>query len=351
MTAAILTSERLENLIQRFSECRIAVVGDFFLDRYLDVDPALEETSVETGRPAHQVIHARSAPGAAGTVVSNLASLGVGELHAVGLSGCDGSAFELRRGLQSLGCSTRHLHETSINTPTYLKPRNVNCPGLAGEHSRYDTKNRTPMNDAAIELVTRSILELLQDIDALIILDQVEQPNCGVITGDVRNMLGQVAPEHPSVVFWADSRRRICDFRNIIVKPNQFEILGIANPLPDQSVNEDDLLRAARGLREKTGKPLFLTCGSQGMLVSDPAWTRIPAVSISGDIDATGAGDSSTAGCVLALCAGGSHPEAALVGNLVASITVQQLATTGVAKPEQLMERLEFWQEQQSART
>ena len=37
---------------------------------------------------------------------------------------------------------------------------------------------------------------------------------------------------------------------------------------------------------------------------------------------------------------------AAVVGALVASITVQQIATTGVARPEQLPERLELWRRQ-----
>ena len=57
-----------------------------------------------------------------------------------------------------------------------------------------------------------------------------------------------------------------------------------------------------------------------------------------------------TAGMVLSLISGATMPEAALVGNLVASITVQQLATTGVARPEELTPRLEMWREQHPAR-
>ena len=83
------------------------------------------------------------------------------------------------------------------------------------------------------------------------------------------------------------------------------------------------------------------------MVVSDPAWTRIPGVRIEGEIDPTGAGDSATAGAVLALCTGATLPEAALIGNLVASITIQQIGTTGVARPDQLPGRLQMWQSQQ----
>ena len=70
--------------------------------------------------------------------------------------------------------------------------------------------------------------------------------------------------------------------------------------------------------------------------MSDPELTLVPGVRVPGPVDPTGAGDSATAGCVLALAAGAGPAEAALVGNLVASITVQQLATTGTARPSEL---------------
>ena len=79
------------------------------------------------------------------------------------------------------------------------------------------------------------------------------------------------------------------------------------------------------------------------MLVSDPEPTLVPGVRLEGPTDPTGAGDSATAGAVLALAAGATLPEAALVGSLVASITVEQLAVTGTASPEQLPPRLEMW--------
>jgi sugar/nucleoside kinase (ribokinase family) len=42
---------------------------------------------------------------------------------------------------------------------------------------------------------------------------------------------------------------------------------------------------------------------------------------------------------VLALLAGADAVEAATIGNLVASVTVQQLGTTGTATPEQVLAR------------
>ena len=145
MVSQVMQLERLQSLLSQFPRRRIAVLGDFFLDKYLEVDPALAEPSLETGRVAHQVVGIRRSPGAAGTVVNNLAALGAGQLHAVGAIGDDGEAFDVCRGLNRLGCSTDALLRCpELLTPTYLKPCDFNVPGLAGEHSRYDTKNRVP---------------------------------------------------------------------------------------------------------------------------------------------------------------------------------------------------------------
>jgi len=91
-----------------------------------------------------------------------------------------------------------------------------------------------------------------------------------------------------------------------------------------------------------------VTLGERGMLVSDPEPQHVPGVELSGELDTTGAGDSATAGCVLGLAAGGTLVEAALVGNLVASITVQQLAQTGTASQRQLRDRLGDWLRQRN---
>lgn len=347
MDTVQLAPDRLAELIARFAQTRIAVVGDFFLDKYLEIDPALVETSVETGKPAHQVIDIRCSPGAAGTVVCNLAALQAGQLFAVGFSGDDGEAYDLRQGLTRLGCDTQHLHVAADrHTPTYLKPRDAAGTSLAAEHSRYDTKNRTQTPARLEQAVIGSIGQLLTQTDAVIVLDQVEEPNHGVITTLVRSALAERARRHPDIIFWADSRRRIREFLGMIVKPNQFEAVGNEDPHPGDEIESHAIVQAASQLRQRNGAPVVVTRGPRGMLVSDPQWTEVPGVRVPGEIDPTGAGDSATAGAVLALCAGASLPEAALIGNLVASITIQQIGTTGVARPNQLPERLEMWQQQ-----
>lgn len=343
-----MSAVRLQEIVERFPRLRIAVIGDFFLDKYLEVDPALAETSLETGKTAHQVVAVRHSPGAAGTVVCNLASLGAGTLHAIGFTGDDGEAYELRKDLAALRCHTEHLLcDPNRKTPTYLKPRDDNNAGLSGEHNRYDTKNRDATPDAIQDRLIAGLDALLPQVDTVIIMDQVEEENCGAITSRVAAVLADRALQYPEVVFWVDSRRRIRRFRNVIIKPNQFEAVGMENAPPDGKIELAELERSIPKLRATTNAPIFATRGAEGMLVSDPEATLVPGVRVTGPVDPTGAGDSATSGAVLALAAGADFAEAALVGNLVASITVQQLATTGTARPEELLPRWELWRSQQ----
>jgi bifunctional ADP-heptose synthase (sugar kinase/adenylyltransferase) len=347
---AEMSPDRLAELIEKFPRLRIAVLGDFFLDKYLDVDPGLAEVSIETGKTAHQVVGIRHSPGAAGTVVCNLSALGAGVLCAIGFTGDDGQSYELRKDLRGIRCSTDHLHIDPLRlTPTYLKPRDKTDPSLAGEHPRYDTKNRTRTSRAIQQQLISSLDALLPELDAVIVADQVEEEDCGVVTGAIREALGERAGNNPAVIFWADSRRRIRRFRGMIIKPNQFEAAGRENRCGGDQVDLAELAAATERLRAEVGAPICVTRGHEGMLVSDPEMTVVPGVRVEGPIDTTGAGDSATAGAVLALAAGGQLPEAALMGNLVASITIQQLATTGTAHPAQLLERLKLWQSQRNA--
>lgn len=339
-----MTPERLHELLSRFRTRRIAVLGDYFLDKYLEVDPQLAEPSLETGRTAHQVVEIRKSPGAAGTVVNNLAALGTGKLHALGMVGEDGEGFDLCRGLEQLGCETAGIVRCAeVYTPTYLKPRDLGVAGLQGEHSRYDTKNRKPLPESIAQKLAAKLQALIADLDALVIMDQVDAADCGVVSAKFREMLNSLVERHPKVIFWADSRRFIRHYRRMIIKPNQFEAVGRENPLPGDEIAFPELKAAMRRLRAETQATVFITCAERGILVSDPEPTLVPGVAVPGPLDPTGAGDSATAGAVLTLASGGTPAEAALVANLVASITVQQLGTTGTASPAQVAERLGVW--------
>ena len=114
-----MEAARLRRLLDGFSARTILVVGDFFLDKYLDIDPRLSEPSLETGLEAYQVAGVRAYPGAAGTVVNNLRALGVNVL-VLGVIGEDGEGDDLLRGLARLGVDGASLIRASVRfTPTY----------------------------------------------------------------------------------------------------------------------------------------------------------------------------------------------------------------------------------------
>ena len=338
---------RLEALMARFREVRVAVLGDYFLDKYLDVDPALAEVSLETGRTAHQVVSIRHAPGAAGTVVNNLASLGAGRIVTIGFTGDDGEGWELRKDLAALGCDLTHLHVAPARvTPTYLKPCDRTRSGLDGEHDRYDIKNDQATPACIEQALLTSLDAALPSVDALIIMDQVREADRGALTASLIAALAERAPRFAKTVFWADSRGRIRQYRNVMVKLNQFELIGEGNPAPGAQVSDEVIRRETEAFAARLGAPVFTTAGDRGVRVSGPGPVTVPSVRVSGPVDPTGAGDSFTAGAVLALAAGATRPEAALVGNLVASVTVRQLATTGTAAPRDLISALALWKEQ-----
>lgn len=334
-----MKKERLEEILANFSNHRIVICGDFFLDRYLELDPNLSEISIETGKTAYQVTGRRSQPGAAGTVCNNLVALGAKHLSALTVIGDDGEGYELRQGLTDRGIDIEHvIISRNRFTPTYMKPMLQNERG-EDELERMDTKNRKPLDSGLEDDICRRLEIAVKNADAIIIADQVQERNCGIITDKVRHFIADLALRTPNVIFFADSRERIGEFRKVMVKPNRHETVRSMNT-GEGGVETGFAIACARKLFKQNGKPVFLTLDEEGICpVAGQEETIIPCPPVKEEpIDIVGAGDSTTAGIVSALCSGASFLEAAVVGNLVASITIRQLGTTGTASPQQVLQ-------------
>jgi rfaE bifunctional protein kinase chain/domain len=319
-------------LLKSFEQLTILVAGDFFLDRYLMIDPDVAETSVETGLEAHQVVEIRNSPGAAGTVTNNLCALGVGRVIALGVIGQDGHGFDLTQGLRRTGVDTSHLISSADRyTPTYTKPIRTSS---GKEMERLDVKNRSPTSPDLESQIIDRLASLYEQADGVIVLDQVQEPDCGAITTKVRNAIADLASSDNRPIL-ADSRAHIAEFRNVILKPN-------ADELKDLIAAETDPDKAASALSTRTGRPVILTRGSDGIVASDGTETwSLPGIPVPEFIDIVGAGDSVSAAVTSALAAGAPLPDAALLGVLSSSITVQQIGTTGTASPEQILTRFQ----------
>jgi sugar/nucleoside kinase (ribokinase family) len=85
---------------------------------------------------------------------------------------------------------------------------------------------------------------------------------------------------------------------------------------------------------------VYVTVGDKGILViTKEGYHHIHGIQLTGELDAVGAGDSVSAGIVSTLCSGGNYHEAAEIGNLVASITVTKIGTTGTAPPNEIIQQ------------
>jgi rfaE bifunctional protein kinase chain/domain len=335
-----MDEERLNQLLDRFPQVKVLVVGDFFLDKYLIIDRQLSEVSLETGLEAYQVVAVQTSPGAAGTVTSSLRALDVG-VAALGFTGDDGQGYELRQGLVARGVDIQALLQFPDRfTPTYTKPMLREADGREHELQRLDIKNRAPLPEAVEGTLTARLREILPHVHGVVIADQVQERNCGVITDRLRDEIAALARAYPDKVFIADSRERIGLFREVIVKPNLREALQAVGPVGEGQTDEARAEACSAELVRRTHRPAFITLGARGTLVCQAGnCQHVPAVPVTGPIDIVGAGDSVMAGIVSALCAGAEPEEAALVGNLVASITIQQIGTTGTASRQQVWER------------
>jgi rfaE bifunctional protein kinase chain/domain len=337
-----MNTQRLRDIAARLDGLRIAVVGDFCLDRYLEIDPGRKETSIETGLPVHNVVRVRSQPGGAGTVLNNVVALGVGQVIPLGFAGDDGEGFELVRALRSLpGVQLDSFLTTPLRrTFTYCKPLVIESGKPPRELNRLDSKNWSPTPAQVEDHLIEALRRQADRIDALIVMDQVDVAETGVVTRRVREAIQDLAHRHPRLWIVADSRRSLRDYRDVCLKMNRAELgvlLGEAPPADLETAKN-----SARELARRHGRTVVVTLAEDGLLGASPDGQveYYAALPVRGEIDIVGAGDSVTANLATALAAGASLAEALELANAAASVVIHQLGTTGTASVAQLAERL-----------
>ena len=299
------------------SEVVITVLGDFCLDKYLYIDAARDEPSLETGLTAYQIAKKGLFPGAAGTVVNNLRALEVQSV-CVGVIGDDGEGYELLKALKNIGADTTYMiTDDKRCTSTYTKPMRDGV-----ELNRLDFKNFEPMSKQTEQKLIENIYLAAAKSNALIVLDQFIEENCNTVNSTIREEIAVIAKERPDLIIYADSRAYIDLFGGIMVKCNRHEI-------------KDN----GEAMFEKNKKPVFVTMGEEGSMVFDKEGShKIEAVKVEGEIDICGAGDACTSGIVLGMALGAPPKVAAMLGNIISSITIKQIGVTGTATIKQVKE-------------
>ena len=208
----MITATTIDGILGRLPDLRIGVLGDLFLDRYLDIDGRLTEPSIETSLDAYQVVRVRSYPGAAGTVINNLVAMGVGRVVPIAVIGDDGEGYELSQALSRMPMvdTANVFRDSTRRTPTYTKPM-LSEPGTpehgtaSRELNRLDIKNRTLLAEPFETRERSSLVDIWASLDALLVLDH-EQAVCGVVTDKVRQRLQSLGQADPKKWVLVDSR-------------------------------------------------------------------------------------------------------------------------------------------------
>lgn len=339
-----MTPPRFDELMTRFAQLRVGIIGDFSLDRYFDIDPARAEISIETNLPVHNVTQVRCQPGAAGNITANLAALGAAALWPIGYCGDDGEGFSLQRALGRVpGVQLAHFKTThERQTFTYSKPL-LHRPGHSPEElSRLDIKDWTPTPATVEARLIDSLKTLTPELDALIIMDQAGVKDMGAITPGVLAAIATLQNANPDLVVLADSRYGLSRFPPLVYKMNASEFAQLSDIAPHECHLIDDIASRAEALAARIGRPIFITLAERGIIGAAPGEpaVHVPAQPVRGPIDIVGAGDTVTATLGLALTAGATLEEAMRLAQAAASLVVHQLGTTGVAKPEDMAKLL-----------
>ena len=336
-----LSIEELIQMLDGFEGRKIAVLGDFYLDRYIWGN--MEAISREAPVPIVRIEHDVYSPGAAGNTALNVRALG-GAVYVVGVIGEDISGEIMRREFARRGIDDAALlTDRNRHTPTFSKIYAASYHGKRQQVARFDRENEGGIATDAEEELLRRVEDVLDEADALIVADYAEVPGTGTITDGILQAVGWIARARskPSV---GDSRDRIAEFAEFTaVVPNDYEAAmaaGVYRPHSSGDIHDDTVIESGERLLERIGgEAVLVTRGERGMTVfRKEGWIHVPTVPAQGEIDVTGAGDTVTAVIALALSGGVDLVRAAEIGNLAGAVTVGKLGTTGTATKEEIVE-------------
>ena len=153
--------------------------------------------------------------------------------------------------VQACGCSifTRSLLRRTF---TYCKPLIVSTGTPPIELNRLDFKNWSPTPSLVQGLLLKHLMEAAENVDAIIVLDQVDVPETGVITQTVLEGIKELALRKRQLPILADSRRGLRDFPPVMFKMNAMELSALTG---EKVMQLEEIKNCAAGLSDKTIAP------------------------------------------------------------------------------------------------
>ena len=324
MTLPGLDASRAQTLIARFGRRHVLVVGDIMVDRF--IVGSVTRISPEAPVPVVRFESEYTRLGGAANVAHNLAALGA-RVTLVGIVGADAAAIRLREQLESAGLSADGLVEDAAR-PTVEKVRII--AGRNQQVARIDYEDdREAVGDIEARLVER-VTALGRDADVLLVSDYLK----GTITAAVMRALLElkqkgapllVDPKIPHLQWYRGAT---------VVTPNNHEAETATHRVIRSN---EDAQAAALDFRERAGcEAVLITRGEHGMWLSSDTVEGAILATAREVADVAGAGDTVVATLALAVAAGGSLAEAAVLANHAAGVVVSKFGPATVTPHELL---------------
>jgi len=315
-------NQQLQKVVQQFSDQPILVVGDLMLDRY--VWGRVERISPEAPVPVVEVVKETVHLGGAANVAYNLAVLKARPLL-VGVVGRDEAGDRLveelhRQEISSEGIVRDKGRSTTIKTRIIAHNQQV-C--------RTDREDKTPLSQGTVDQMRSAYQPLLEQAKGIILSDYAKGACSEALVVD----LIQEARRTKKFLAVDPKAGDFSVYRGAsIVTPNKKEAVRASGV---EIVDEASFIQAGEKLLEVTASDyLLITRGEEGMTLFDgKEHSHIPTVARE-VFDVSGAGDTVIASLTLAVAAGASIRDAAILANHAAGVAVGKLGTAAATGEE-----------------
>lgn len=313
----------LAGLLPRFAACRVLVLGDIMLDRYVLGD--VRRISPEAPIPVLKAEARRAVLGGAANVAQNVAALGAGALL-VGVVGMDDAASEIGRLLAASPAITACL------VPAPSRPTTVKTRFMAGGHQllRLDEEENGAIEPALEAQVLAEFEQALPRADVVVLSDYAK----GVLTDRVLAHAIAAARAAGKRVIADPKRNSFTAYRGVdVLTPNESEAARAAGLPTDDDAGAVQAGELARAQAEAGA--VLVTRSAKGLTLvrrgAPPLHvpTRAQAVA-----DVSGAGDTLIAAFAIGLASGAEMPEAAMLANVAAGMSVGKSGTATVSHAE-----------------
>lgn len=317
------------SLVEKLSGRRVLVIGDVILDEYL-IGRA-DRMSREAPIPVLEFERRELIPGGAANPAANIVGLGSKAIQ-VGVIGNDAGSALLCDLFQARGISPAGL-VSDLNRPTTTKTRIMAQMGLRfpQQVARIDHIDRASVSGEVEKQIIARIRELSEGVDALMVSDYL----IGLLTEPIVSAIREIAAEK-KLLTTADAQGKLNKYAEFdLVKCNADEAMRYTRR---DLRTDDDFIWAGRTIADdlKLRGCMLITRGPDGATLVhngfQPVHIRAPHVE---DVyDTVGAGDTVLAVVTLALIAGASFADAAMLANAAAGIVVRKVGNYAPTQEE-----------------